>query len=449
MTWWARARGLASSPRHRRLAAACLVGALAIVHLALAVSIVRQPFDVNRYPAADRAVIWPLHHDTVHRTGPGADFFATYHAGVKLARGESPYDAREVPRVTPPYYPFRYLPIIALTLGTGAAAIAPRAAYVAWVIVLELVLACSIALLWRAGHALPWKVAYAAALLVSSPFLLELHMGQFTFATLALLSIGALQLDRARPISGGLAYVLAALLKVVPLAAIPALVRHRRGRLAAAAAVAAVVATNAPYFLRHPGDWTAFYDRNFGPVGTDGFHGGNYGLLYVLWKLFVELGIARSFQSFATAWQLGTLGVTALIVLWRKPPMLTGAIALMFAHMISYKHVWEHHASGAVVCAVFLLLHANAVAWRGRWIAVACLIALVLPTPFVLVDPRVAGQWDPLPSWSPAARYLLPMCKALPELALWILSLVYVIRFPPPSDAPAPSGPPALAAAAP
>lgn len=415
------------TPRtHRRLAAAT-IAAVALVHLALVLSIARQPFDVNRQPPAERAVIWPLHFDTVHRVGPGSDFFATYHAGVKLTRGESPYDNKEQPKVTPPFYPFRYLPAVAMSLGRAAAAIPPRAAYLAWIIALELLLAATVALVWRAAPSLRWKLAYASALLLSSPYLLELHMGQFTFATLALLSLGAWQLDRGRAVSGSVAYALAALLKVVPLAALPALVRHRHGRIAAVAAVAAVVLTNAPYFLAHSADWTAFSQRNFGPVTPDGFHGGNYGLLYVLWKLSRELALG-GFATFATLWQLGVLGVTALLVFWRRPTMLTGALALMFAHMITYKHVWEHHASGAVVCAVFLLLRANETAWRGRWLIAACVAALVLPTPFVLIDPLVAGQWDPLPSWSPAARYLLPMCKAIPALILWLASLVLVTR---------------------
>jgi hypothetical protein len=420
------------TPRtHRRLAAAT-IAAVALVHLALVLSIARQPFDVNRRPPDERAVIWPLHFDTVHRVGPGSDFFATYHAGVKLSRGESPYDHKEQPKVTPPFYPFRYLPAVAMSLGRGAAAIPPRAAYLAWILALELLLAATVALVWRSAPSLRWKLAYASALLLSSPYLLELHMGQFTFATLALLSLGAWQLDRGRAVSGSVAYALASLLKVVPLAALPALVRdrqgrHRHGRIAAAAAVAAVILTNAPYFLSYPADWTAFSQRNFGPVTPDGFHGGNYGLLYVLWKLSRELGLG-GFATFATLWQLGVLGVTALLVFWRRPPMLTGALALMFAHMITYKHVWEHHASGAVVCAVFLLVRANAASWPGRWLIAACLLALVLPTPFALIDPLVAGQWDPLPSWSPAARYLLPMCKAIPALLLWISSLVLVIR---------------------
>jgi hypothetical protein len=78
----------------------------------LVVSIASQPLRVN-FHLDGRSLIWGLHYDTVHRAGPGADFFALYHAGIMLEHGESPYASKEVPPVTPEFYPFRYLPIVA------------------------------------------------------------------------------------------------------------------------------------------------------------------------------------------------------------------------------------------------------------------------------------------------------------------------------------------------
>jgi hypothetical protein len=96
------------------IAAACAVIA---AHLAIVLSIARQPMRVSQAPREERSLIWPLHHDTVHRAGPGSDFFAVFHAGVQLSRDTSPYVGKENPRVTPDYYAFRYLPIVAETLG--------------------------------------------------------------------------------------------------------------------------------------------------------------------------------------------------------------------------------------------------------------------------------------------------------------------------------------------
>lgn len=413
-----------------------LLVALAAVHLAIVLSVARQPVG-EQFSPAHRSVIWPLHHDTVHRAGPGADFFALYHAGVQEQRGQSPYDNHEKPRITPPFFPFRYLPVVAQTLGRTAAAMPPMTAYHAWIAVLELLLAASCVVLWRQPIPLPWRTAAIAALLLSSPYFLELHMGQFTFAASALLALGLLALDRstrvasARFAAGTAAFAAAALLKVFPLASGAALVRHRRGLVAGAITGALVVAVTAPYFLAHADQWHAFATTNFGHRGTDGFHGGNYGCVYVMFLVARDLGrgAVRHFGGFAAVWQVAVLGATAAFVIWRKPSMLTGGLALMLAHMITYKLVWEHHASGIVLACAFLLIPlAGDRTWRGRWIALGCLILLALPTPFVFVDAHDPRVFDPTWQWSHVARYVLPMCKAVPTLALYVVACVQVHR---------------------
>lgn len=411
-----------------------VLAALVLAHLAIAVSVARQPLRVAWHPA-ERSVVWPLYHDAVHRAGPGADFFAIYHAGIQLSHGESPYDNGEAPRVTPDFFPFRYLPVVAQTLGRAAIAVAPRTAYVAWIVLLELLLGACTWLLWHELPAPPWRLAAIAVLLLGSPYFLELHMGQFTFATSALLAIGLWALDRSTRrigIGGTAAFAAAVLLKVFPLASAAALIRHRRGFLAAAAAGALVLIASAPYFVASPAEWTAFARTNFGDTGTAGLDGGNHGVVYVIFLAARELGdpsSARAWLSLAPVWQVIALGATAAIVLWRKPTMLTGGIALAFAHMVSYKHVWEHHASGAVVLAAFLLvrLHCER-AWPGRWIALGCVIALALPTPFVLVDALDIRVFNPSGGWSRLALFALPMCKAIPTLVLWIVALAQSYR---------------------
>lgn len=414
-----------------------VLAVLAIVHLGIVISVAKQPLRVNAARPSERSVIWPLHHDTVHRAGPGGDFFAVYHAGVKRARGESPYSNKEKPRVTPEFFPFRYLPIVAQTLGRAAIAVQPTTAYRIWIGVLELLLAACVVVVWREVK-LRWALGLSAVLLLSSPYFLELHMGQFTFATSALLALGLLFLDRSdrvrsrAAIGGAVAFAAAALLKVFPLASGAALIRNRRGLVAAAVAGGLVAAMSVPYFALNPDDGRAFAKVNFGDTGAGGFHGGNYGFLYVIFLAARDLGGAagvKGFLTFAAVWQLFVLGATAALVLWKKPSMLTGGLALAFAHMISYKHVWEHHASGAVVCGAFLLLRMVADdRTRMRWIALGCIVVLALPTPFVVIDALDVGVYDPTPQWSRFARYLLPMCKAIPALALWALALIQCVR---------------------
>jgi len=83
----------------------------------------------------DRSVIWPLHNDTIHRYGRGADFYAVYHAGVNTRRGMSPYMLND-DGVTSYYYPFRYFHIVALA-APAFTYLSPGAAYLLWILVLE------------------------------------------------------------------------------------------------------------------------------------------------------------------------------------------------------------------------------------------------------------------------------------------------------------------------
>lgn len=419
---------------NRRIALTTLALVVA-VHIAIVISIAMQPLRVSSAPRAERSAIWPLHHDTVHRAGPGGDFFAVYHAGIKSSRGESPYDNKENPRITPEFFPFRYLPVVAQTVGAAVIMVPPQTAHRAWIIVLELLLLVAAFVVWRELRSDEWRVAVIAPLLLASPYFLELHMGQFTFATSMLLAIGLLFLDRGskKSLAGGsLAFAAAVLLKVFPLVAGAALLRYRRGFVAGAIAGLLVVGVSLPYFLGHEADWQSFAKTNFGNTKTEGFHGGNYGFLYVLFLYAKDTGghpAVLNFLELARIWQFAILGFTAALVLWRKPTMLTGGLVLAFAHMNSYKHVWEHHASGAIVLAAFLLIRMNQDrTWFGRWIVLACLVIMALPTPFFFVDAIDPTVYDPTNSWSKLGRYLLPMSKAIPMLVCWMIGCVQVFR---------------------
>jgi len=419
--------------RTRLLLGAC--AAAVLLHLLIVASVVRQPLRATAFPE-QRSVIWKYHHDTIHRAGPGSDFFAVYHAAVKLARGESPYDNKESPRVTPEFYPFRYLPIVGQTLGRAATLFEGLTAWRIWCVLLELLLAGTLLVLWRSEPALRWRLGLSAALVFSSPYFLELHIGQFTFATCALLAIGLVLLDRSdRSFAPGgtAAFAAAALLKIFPLAAGAALIRRRRGFWAAAVAGGLVVLTALPYFLAYPDEWKAFAKVNFGDTGTEGFHGGNYGFLYMVFLAMKSIGgpaAVKGFLIFARNWQLVVLGVTALIVLWKKPSILIGGLTLACAHMISYKHVWEHHASGAVVLGVFMLVAIRRQGDRPlfTWLTLGCVIALALPTPFVLVDTLDPSIYDPTWMWSPFWRFALAASKGLPVFVLWVIGAIQCYR---------------------
>ena len=102
---------------------------LIVLHMILLFSVVRSA----------KPVIWPLHNDTIHRSGRASDFYAIYHAALNLEEGISPYQIND-DGVTPYFYQFRYLPAVAQA-GRVFTRTTPYRAYFLWAMFLELLLA--------------------------------------------------------------------------------------------------------------------------------------------------------------------------------------------------------------------------------------------------------------------------------------------------------------------
>ena len=149
----------------------------------------------GRHPG-QRSLVWGLYHNSIHRIGPGADFFAVYHAGVASKQGLNPYAQDERPRLTPYFYSYRYLPVVGSTLGRLFTTFSPLTAYRLWILVCEAILGLLMWAFWRRFASLPrsklWGVVTSSILLLSTPYFLELHMGQFTFVMGALCALAML-----------------------------------------------------------------------------------------------------------------------------------------------------------------------------------------------------------------------------------------------------------------
>ena len=389
-----------------------ILGVALAGHLLLALS------SVGTQPPVTRN----LHNDTIHRVGRAADFYAVYHAGVNLRAGRSPY-ANDEDGITPYYYVFRYLPAAAWA-GVPLTALSPRAAYLLWTVVLEVLLAGLLVVLWRNLPPDRLRVWVMVLLLLNTPYHLELYMGQFTFAAMAVLSLGLLQ-----PRAGGL-YVLSVLLKPVGLAAWPALWREpgRRGLMAASGV--AVLLTTVPYFLVHADQWHAFFDANFLMEG--GFHPGNYGLVH-LQRLLVEdldwqAGL-RFWVPLVKLWRLFLLGGTAAVVLLaRRAAWRLAVPALLLAHFLSFQHVWEHHLSGVLVLGA-VALTAPGLAERPRRLLLGCLLLLAVPSPFGLLDTvKDPAVWNPAEFWPRGYSYLNVLPKVVPTVVLFVVLLKELLR---------------------
>jgi hypothetical protein len=363
------------------------------------------------------SVISPLHYDTAYGIGRAEDFNAVYHAAVNVQRDQSPYRKNE-DGITPYFQAFRYLPIVAIA-GQGMLFLSPRAAYLVWVAILEVLLGFLVYGFYKRIQN-PWVRDIACLLLlVNSPYLLEVHMGQFTFATLALCALTLLFS------TGPVLYVIAVLLKVFPLVIIPAFVRHRNYWVHGILAIFFGVALSVPYFVQDPSTWTVFFRRNF--MLTAGWGSGNYGLVQLLYLAGNDLAFSflmNHLDSVINAFRTALFIIVAVIVvLSRKDNPILGACTLLLTHFVSYQHVWEHHMSGVIVIAALLL-----VVWEDqKWlvtIGLASMILLALPTPFALFDiTDTPSLLDPTINWPRFASYMIVLPKAIPVLVLFLLCI--------------------------
>ena len=404
-----------------------ILGAALIVHLGVVFSVAQQPLGIHDGPEERRNVVWSLHRDMTVTDGPAGDFFAVYAAGE--------------PDTPPPYgYSYRYLPIVGQTLGKIAATMPPRAAWWSWILVLECLLAALVFSWWRRVPDWRLRCFGSAALLLSSPYWLEIHMGQFTFATVTIVALGLLYTEvppamgslphgkrRTRVSAGTLCA--AALLKVFPLIVLPAWIRQKPSAVSTAIAVSTVVLLSVPAFALDPQSWLTFYEANFS-APTGGMTTGNFGVVYLIHEVAFEFGvdwISTRWQDFATGFRIAVLMVSVgVVLLARRRSLLLGSTLMLLAHFVSYFHVWEHHMSGVVVIGLLLLLtlirpnqdNRGSEELRAHPLAlvavIGALLALVLPTPFVVLD--AAHDWD-FPR-----RLALVSSKALPTLTLYLVA---------------------------
>jgi hypothetical protein len=415
-----------------------------LLHLTVAASVLRQPLNLRAHPEAPRFLTWPLHFDSTYYNGPGIDFFAVYHAGVNSRSGVSPYSTYERSGgATPYFFEFRYLPAVASTLGRAVSVVPPLAAYRAWVLVTEL-LFWFVALvvlrgLWRdsAGF-VGWL-----ALVASTPFFLELHMGQFTFVTGALLGV-ALWLSRigstprrrlGSGVAAGVVAAMAVLLKLYPAVALFAWVRRRHLWLSLAVAATLIACGGALPFLARPQLWREFLAANAVVPPNPG----NFGALYVLHLVSEHFGFAPARHSWPLVVQLALavlLGSAGLVVgLARRRALYAEAGVLLLAQFLASFQVWEHHMSAAILAGAFLLLDlggpAEGTGQQARlserfdricaWTVAVSLVVLALPTPFALLGAD-------LKAWTFLERMAVQLTKPVPTLVLFVTGLAWLSR---------------------
>ncbi len=412
-------------PRSRATDALFLALA-AVIHVALLWSVIAQPLDGRVPPRARRFATFRLHFDATSFPGPAADFFALYHAGVQSGRGQSPYDQRETPRVTPYFFKFIYSPAIADTLGRLAASLPPVTAFRVWIAIIEASLIACIVAFWSTTTNAAAKAAGTALLLASQPFVLELHMGQFTFVATALTLLAATlteKTDKRRfdNILAGPFLLCAGLLKTFPFLALPAFARRRRGAPVAIAAVGGILAVAAWTWLGHGG---GRYASAFALVDPfDGPHPGTFSLLqtlFLVWLAFTRTWLPVTLPLLPLFAMVAILAWTAWQVLrWERDDVVLPTALLLVAFFLGFLHVWEHHYSAVLLAGVFILGRlADSPASPPQVVPMMlCTLALIAaPTPYVLFPAHPSR-------WSIGAWLLMSLSKAAPATVLYVTGL--------------------------
>ena len=387
----------------------------------------------------------PFADDTTHRRGQGVDFYAVYQAGRNVLDGVSVYADKPEHFVVPYNYPYRYHPIVALTVGTAANAVTPAVAYTLWILLGEALLLLNI-LLTRRLFSDPDRANVGSALwLLFFPLYVELYMGQFSFLMASLVFWTIILWERGKTPGGDLAWTGSLLVKSNTALAVPVLVKLRRWKpIAAATGIVAVVSV--PYFVLVPGSFQSFVGNIADPLtvptiaGNQGFAalvGIGWLRLGGLWpesifevtKELNELNAALPLP--VSVWSLAVLAsALAVTVRARREDWIELLVLWMVAYFLFYKHVWEHHYVMALPLFVVLFWRRGISAVSRAipaWVFWTSFALAALPTAFIFID-KEQVLVDPEYYWGDAESLLFHLPKPLGMLLLFVSISVALLR---------------------
>jgi len=238
-------------------------------------------------------------------------------------------------------------------------------------------------------------------------------------------------LGQRLPLGFDLAWVGSVLWKQNTALFLPLMVRLKRWRAILILALL-LIASTGPYFLLYPGSLNAFLRNLSGEAPW--FQLGNLGFRQLVFDAMWSVGdvLQAQFSSVLYVRVQQALVVLfiaiplTLLLLDRRPNVLTHLSLWMTAYFLIYHHVWEHHY-------VMLLPVMIGLAMRHEsWWLCAIYLLVALPTPFYLIDPQGqvavldAMRWTPIrPLWQDLWYHA---SKALPTLLLYGLLAGQVLR---------------------
>lgn len=383
-----------------------------------------------------------LFHDPLHSAGQGADFFAMYQAGYNLLRGESIYEDfpttfRHGHWAVEYFYPFRYLPFSACTLGLIVNLMPPWTAYWAWVGFNEALLLLNLYLTRNLCASKAQFYGMCALWLSFSPFYVELSMGQFSFLMATGIFLMGYGFVKGKRSLTAWAWMGTALLKSNTLLFIPLFLRQRMQKVVLLCLLL-IFMTSVPYFLFFPQDLKGFMGNLrsepqwLARVIDRGGHVGFSALLMDLILQAYSLPLATATLQ-DVPWLYSFLLylfplISLLATFWaRKMNPLENMGLWMCTYFLFYKHVWEHQL--VMLLPILVLLFLKGPEGRGaRALCLTAYVLLALPSPFFFIDVALPRGEDPILFWSFSERLLYRLPKVLPILALYGFLLVGHLR---------------------
>lgn len=377
----------------------------------------------------------PLFDDSTHRKGKGADFYAVYQAARNIEDNVSIYEKQPAQQVVPYFFPYRYHPIVALTIGQLFSLVPPGVAYGIWIILQELLLFINIILTRRLFGDHPDADLATGFWFFFSPYFIELYMGQFSFLMSSLMFWMLAAMMRGRILLADAAWIGSLCVKSSSSLFVPVLIKMKRWRTVLLA-ILVVVLLGLPYFLSMPGSLEAF-SANFTEPLTMPTLQGNQGFAALVGILLLRLGdnwpdsvydFPDRLQAMNDALVIPTTILAILVVLFtvfmtiRTHPRYVPELFFLWilAYLLFYKHVWEHHYVMAL--PVFVLLYyrmrAGSIVLSQKTFWTSFFI-IALPTLFVFID-KDAGLGDPELYWSHLESFLFHAPKPVAALALYV-----------------------------
>jgi hypothetical protein len=389
----------------------------------------------------------PLFDDATHRSGQAADFFAVYQAGTNLVDGVSIYSTTPVRQGVPYYYPYRYHPFVAATIGVAVQPLLPFVAYGLWIVLLEALLLVNLKITWSLFDNKSHAIRAISLWLLFSPMYPELYMGQFSFVMGSLMLWCIVAWARNRTFQGDIWWSLSLLVKSNSAVFVPVLLRERQWKTVLVGLAAAALA-GLPYFWIVSGSYSEFA-QNYTARMTVSTLLGNQGFTALLGTVTLRVAglwtgnlqllgqrvpqMDQLMEIPILLWTTLVVGTGLFVTLRSKrPPGPEFFLLWLLAYFLFYKHVWEHQY--VMLLPVFVLLY-----WRMTkrelkippaifWTTYA---VIALPTVFVFID-RSPVLFDPELSWNAWESLAFHLPKPLAVLVLFGTLSAILLRRPSP-----------------